>query len=169
MRPVLTQRMAEGMRQAWKATTRTPIQAADVEWRTRSVALPVGEHLKIDELRKTLDNTQAKPAERLGAATKLAWAERRAAGRQIDVGCLRLKEVYVLHLPGELFVEYQLAAQALRPQSTVCMAAYGDYGPGYIGTKIAYSQGGYETSPRATNVAPGVEEVLMTAIRELLK
>jgi len=169
MRPVLAQRMADGMRKAWEATTRTPIQAADVEWRTRPVALPVGEHLKIDELRKTLDNPQAKLADRLGAARKLVWAERRAAGRQIDVGCLRLKEVYVLHLPGELFVEYQLAAQALRPQSTVCMAAYGDYGPGYIGTKIAYSQGGYETSPRATNVAPGVEEVLMTAIRELLK
>ena len=28
----------------------------------------------------------------------------------------------------------------------VAMAAYGDYAPWYIGTAIAYEQGGYETS-----------------------
>jgi hypothetical protein len=48
------------------------------------------------------------------------------------------------------------------------MAAYGDYAPGYIGTEIAYSQGGYETGPDASNVAPEVEGVLMKAIRKLL-
>ena len=69
---------------------------------------------------------------------------------------------------GELFVEYQLAAQKMRPDSAVLMAAYGDYGPGYIGTAIAYTQGGYETGP-VSRVAPQVEEVLMRAIRELLQ
>jgi hypothetical protein len=73
-----------------------------------------------------------------------------------------------LHLPGELFVEYQLAAQQMRPDSPVMMAAYGDYGPGYIGTAVAYTQGGYETGP-VSRVAPAVEEVLMRAMRELLK
>jgi hypothetical protein len=67
-----------------------------------------------------------------------------------------------------LFVEYQLAAQALRPQDTVCMAAYGDYGPGYIGTTAAYPQGGYETGI-VSRVDPSVEEVLMAAITDLLK
>jgi hypothetical protein len=32
-------------------------------------------------------------------------------------------------MPGELFVEYQLAAKAMRPDLFVTMAAYGDYGP----------------------------------------
>ena len=50
-------------------------------------------------------------------------------------------------MPGELFVEYQLFAQRLRPDLFVAMAAYGDYSPGYIGTRIAYTQGGYETGP----------------------
>ena len=63
----------------------------------------------------------------------------------------------------------QLAAQQLRPELFVAMAAYGDYAPGYIGTEIAYSQGGYETSPGASKVAPQVEEVLMSAIRKLLE
>ena len=72
-------------------------------------------------------------------------------------------------MPGELFVEFQLAAAKLRPHDHVCLAAYGDYGPGYIGTEIAYSQGGYETSPRASRVAPEVESVIMDGLRKLLK
>jgi hypothetical protein len=71
-------------------------------------------------------------------------------------------------MPGELFVEYQLAAQRMRPDLFVAMAAYGDYGPGYIGTEIAYSQGGYETGPNASLVAPEVEGVLMAAMRQIL-
>ena len=48
------------------------------------------------------------------------------------------------------------------------MAAYGDYGPGYIGTTSAYGEGGYETSSAVNNVAPAVEAVLMGVMRQLL-
>jgi hypothetical protein len=100
---------------------------------------------------------------------KLAFLKRaKKAGYPVELTCLQLGSVYLLHLPGELFVEYQLAAQALRPDDTVCLAAYGDYSPFYIGTEVAYSQGGYETEPRSTHVAPGVEKVLLAGIREPL-
>ena len=56
----------------------------------------------------------------------------------------------------------------MRPDDFVAMAAYGDYGCGYIGTEIAYSQGGYETS-RVSRVAPTVEALLTEALRELVK
>jgi hypothetical protein len=49
------------------------------------------------------------------------------------------------------------------------MAAYGDYGTHYIGTEIAYSEGGYETEPRSSNVAPSVEKVLIVGMRKLLE
>jgi hypothetical protein len=49
------------------------------------------------------------------------------------------------------------------------MAAYGDYGPGYIGTAIAYEQGGYETLPSSSFVSPKVEPVLVDAMRKLLE
>jgi hypothetical protein len=49
------------------------------------------------------------------------------------------------------------------------MAAHGDYGPGYIVTAAAYHEGGYETSDRASNVAPKAEEVLMAAMKKLLE
>jgi len=57
----------------------------------------------------------------------------------------------------------------MRPDLFVAMAAYGDYGPGYIGTTVAYGEGGYETSQRASNVAPEVEPILMNAMKQLLE
>jgi hypothetical protein len=169
MRPVLAQRVADGLRKAWEATQKTPLAAADVEWRVRPVRLPLAPYLNAETLRKTLADTAVDQKQRLNAATDLALVERSAQGRAIELSCLRLGNAYVLHMPGELFVEYQLAAQQMKPEATVCMAAYGDYGAGYIGTEIAFTQGGYETSERASNVAPQVEQVLMQGMRDLLK
>jgi hypothetical protein len=106
--------------------------------------------------------------ERAEAAGELVWLKRCRAGDTIDVACLHLGKARVLHLPGELFVEYQLAAQGARPDLFVAMAAYGDYAPRYIGTEVSYTQGGYETGPRASLVAPSVERSLMDVIRRLL-
>jgi hypothetical protein len=39
---------------------------------------------------------------------------------------------------------------------------------GYIGTEIAYTQGGYEVGASSSNTAPAVEAVLMNAMRRLL-
>ncbi len=168
-RPVLTARMAEGMKKAWEATQKQPLAAGDVAWNTLPVALPLGAHLQRPELEATLADEKADARARLGAATKLAYLTRHENGHRIPLNCLALGPVRVLHLPGELFVEYQLAAQAMRPDLTVCMAAYGDYGTGYIGTQIAYSQGGYETRPTSSNTAPEVEQVLMDAMKKLLE
>jgi hypothetical protein len=93
---------------------------------------------------------------------------RNRSGHKIDLGCLSLGDTRVLFMPGELFVEYQLAAKKMRPDLHVAMAAYGEYGTAYIGTEIAYSQGGYETEPRSSNVAPQVEGVLMEGMKKLL-
>lgn len=169
LRVLLTDRMADGMQRAWAATKRTPITAADCQWRVQSVDLPLPDYLDADKLRATLENSAATEAERLTAAAKLAYVLRRKEGRPIELSCLKLGRTYLVHMPGELFVEYQLAAQKMRPDDTVCMAAYGDYGPGYIGTEIAYAQGGYETQPSSSNTAPSVERVLLDGLRALLK
>jgi len=168
-RPELAARLAEAMRLAWEGTTRSPIQATDVEWRTCPVELPVGDHIKAAPLEAALADSMKTSAERLNAATKLAWLEQTSSGRPVLLSCLRLNDAWILQMPGELFVEYQLAAQEMRPKSFVALAAYGNYSPGYIGTAIAYTQGGYETQPRSSNVSPGVEQVLMDGMRQLLK
>jgi hypothetical protein len=166
-RPVLVARLAVGMKAAWENTKRSPIASREVSWTVRSVVLPPSASLDEKKLLAILDDATAKENERLRAARDLVFLRRCQAKQAIPLACLRLGDARVLHLPGELFVEYQLAAQAAAPERFVATAAYGDYGPGYIGTKIAYTQGGYETS-YVSRVAPEVEDVLMPAIRELL-
>ena len=168
-RQILADRVASGMKQAWEQTEREPVTADDVSWQVLPVALPVAEHLHEQDLQKTLFDSEVVPAVRYAAAKSLVWLRRCQNGDTIDITCLGLNQVRILHLPGELFVEYQLAAQEISPHLFVAMAAYGDYAPGYIGTKISYRQGGYETSARASRVAPAVEEMLMKAIETLLR
>ena len=167
-RPILASRIEAAMTTAWEVTEKTPIGSDDVEWRTRYTALPIGSHLVEDQLRERLADDELKEGDRLNAATKLAFLERCKLGLGVQVSVLRVGKNWLLNMPGELFVEYQLAAQAMRPDDNVCMAAYEDYGPGYIGTKIAYNQGGYETSHGASNVSADVEEVLMDAMKAVL-
>ena len=168
-RQVLADRVAAGMTKAWEATVKTPITAADLAWESLPVALPPAPHLDEARLQAVVNDTTKSVRERSGAASELVWLQRCHAGDTIDITCLHLGKARVLHLPGELFVEYQLAAQKLRPDLFVAMAAYGEYAPGYIGTEVAYPQGGYETGPRASLVAPSVERVLMDAIKQLLR
>lgn len=166
-RGLLAERLANGMKRAWKDTKREPISPRDIDWKTEAVSIPPGKHLDAARLEAQLKAREASFIS-AGGGTRLAWVRRCAAGHKIDVSCLRLGKARILHLPGELFVEYQLAAKAQRTDLFVAMAAYGDYGPWYIGTRIAYDQGGYETSPSASNVGPDAEPVLMGAIKRLL-
>lgn len=168
-RQILADRVASGMEKAWDNTEKTPISAESVGWEVEPVLLPVAEHLDESKLQETIADETAKPDSRYSAAKQLTWLRRCREKDASPISCLTLGKARVLHMPGELFVEYQLAAQKLRPDLFVAMAAYGDYAPGYIGTKIAYGQGGYETSPRASKVSPEVEAVLMNAIKKLLK
>ncbi len=166
-RLILATRLADAMTSAWSSTQKQPLAAGDVGWQTVPVRLPVAPHLNEADLLQALRSEPARGY--VSKADQLAWVRRCQAGHAIDVACLRLGQTRVLHLPGELFVEYQLAAKAMRPDLHVALAAYGDYGPGYIGTAAAYPEGGYETSPGASNVAPDVEQVLMAAMKKLLE
>ncbi|MDF1743127.1 MAG: hypothetical protein P1V19_05495 [Gimesia sp.] len=165
-RPLLAQRLAAGMKQAWESTEKKPVTADDVSWKSKPVLLPLRDTLDQEKLTTILKNPKARRTDRIRAARDLIYLQRTQAGQTIDITRLKIGPVQVIHMPGELFVEYQLAAQKMAPGDFVCMAAYGDQGPGYIGTKIAYAQGGYETS-RVSRTAPEVEEVLMQTLQEL--
>ncbi len=167
-RAELTGRLADGMARAWESTVKVPISAADVCWRVQSRALPVSAYLDETKLLAQLDNPQQPVLARVNAARDLAWLQRCKSGQKVDLTCLAVGSARILHMPGELFVEYQLAAQKMRPDLFVAMAAYGEYGTGYIGTQISYSQGGYEVGPGISLVDETVEQVLMSAVKELL-
>jgi hypothetical protein len=167
-RPVLAKRLAKGMKEALESVKKVPLKGSEVEWRVAGAALPLSKLYTVKALETQVADEKLAVPQRLRAARHLVWARRCEAGEKLDITCLRVGPAYVLHLPGELFVEYQLAAQKMRAGAPVLMAAYGDYGPGYIGLATSYTQGGYETGP-VSRVGPGVEEALMRAMRELLK
>ena len=163
----LALRLADGMKRAWDGTKKFAVSPGNVGWKVEQVALPVAKHL--DEAKLMADVAKGSvPPVAVPAAERLAFLRRSSSGHEIDLAQLAIGDVRGLHMPGELFVEYQLAAKQMRPKLKVAMAAYGDYGTFYIGTERAYTEGGYETEPRSSNVAPEVETVLMQGIRKLL-
>lgn len=167
-RGILAERLAAGMKKAWETSRKNPVTAGDLTWRTTESALPINPKLQSEaSLLQAIDNKKLPTMYRVRAAEDLAWLHREAAGHKIQMSCLKLGPAYILHMPGELSVEYQLAAQKMRPHDFVCLAAYGDYGSGYICMAVHYSQGGYE--PTASRVGPAVGSVLFTAMRELLQ
>jgi len=165
-RGILAQRLADGMKRAWEATKREVIKAGEVSWIVEPVALSPAqycENLKTEM--KTNANDTLFIANNMSLLT---WFNRCREGKKIEISCLAIGSARILHMPGELFVEYQLAAKAERPDLFVTMAAYGDYGPGYICTAIAYKQGGYEAGP-AAGVTAQAEPILLAKIKNLLK
>jgi hypothetical protein len=135
-----------------------------------SPALPLRTEAMFTEERilADMENPKLIPRDRANAGRYLAWHRLVKAGRRVDISALRIGPVNLLHMPGELFIEYQLAARKMRPAGeTVALAAYGDYGPMYIGTRKAYAEGGYETGI-VSRVGPQVEDVLMGTLREAL-
>jgi len=165
----LAGRLADAMDRAWSAVVKQPITAADVDWRIRPPCLPVRDGLTEDGLLKVLSDPSAKFVDRIRAARSLIWLRRsRDGGVTIDFTCLKVGPARIIHLPGEAFVSYQLAAKKMQPEAFVCVAGYGEYGPGYIPTADAYDQGGYEVGP-VSRVGTETEPVMLSAIRELLK
>jgi len=160
-RLALAQRLAAGMKRAWEKTEKSPLHPNSIRWITESVRLEPNR-----EITYKLENRQNNAEWLMENASKLAWFNRYKAGHQTLLSCLRINDIRILHMPAELFVEYQLAARQMQPNRKVTMAAYADYGLGYIGTAESYGQGGYEV--RVSPFDKQAEKVLMTAIQNML-
>lgn len=164
-RGVLRDRLVAAMKAAWKTTKTEALEGW--EWRVERLALPARSEktFGVEANREVLENAKERPKQRILAAFQLAWLERRAT--PIDLTCLDLGKAQVLHLPGEPFVEFQLAARQRKKDGFVCVAGYGDGGPWYIPTAAAYFEGGYE--PSVAFVGPDSEKILLAAIDKLLQ
>jgi hypothetical protein len=163
-RPVLRDRVHDAMVAAWKATERAPLDS--LKWRIEPMRFRPRREPGFGEekSREALKDDKAPKAKRGNAAFQLAWLKR--IDRPIELTCLDLGKAAVVHLPGEPFIEYQLEAQKLRPDLFVCVAGYGDGGPGYIPTDRAFLEGGYEPT---VALADPCQEPLTRAIARLLE
>ncbi len=162
-RQILAIQLADGMKRAWETTSREPVNASSAKWTSLPVSLPpaafmddIGDETRTGSIVYLTNNL-----------FKLVWLMRLREGEKINISCLSVGRVCILHMPGELFVEYQLAAREMRPDLFKSMAAYGDYAPGYICTAKAYADGGYEAG-MASAVTPEAEGILMDVMKKLL-
>lgn len=165
-RPVLRDRMFDAMKASFKSTKRMAVTGWD--WRVEPVKLQPRKEANFGEekSKEALADEKAAKAKRGNAALQIAWLKR--LDRPIDVTCLDFGgKIFVLHLPGEPFIEFQLNAQKMRPNENVFVAGYGDDGPGYLPTAAAYLEGGYE--PSVALSSPETEATLLKAMAKLMK
>jgi hypothetical protein len=165
-RPVLADRLHKAMAAAWKATTRRPL--ADVTFRSVKYRLAPrnGPGFTVEDLKKRLQG-KGRPFDRCLAALGLSWRKRADAGCQLDLPVLDFGGAVLLLLPGEVYVEYQLLAQRLKPDSFVVAMGYGECATGYVPTEQAVKEGDSNLSDWCW-VAPGAEKVLTEALRKAL-
>jgi hypothetical protein len=166
-RPVIAEKMYKAMTAAWKATERQRLKSIDF----RSVSLRLeprgGEGFTVEDLTKRL-TTDPKPFGQCLAALGLSWRKRADAGHKIDVPVIDLGAAQLLLLPGESYVEYQLMAQTLRPDSFVVTLGYGECAPGYVPTERAVEEGDANLRDWCW-VAPGAEKAMTKALEAALK
>ena len=165
-RVALTDRIHQAMVDADLDASGRTTPLGSVDWKTLPLRFAVREDLDLDRLKAIVANPKATVTERNRSAMTCGWLLRVATRRPILLSRLDLGGVTLLHLPAETFVEYQLGAQANRPDRPIATAAYGDGGPWYIPLARSYDEGGYE--PSVANVSPKTEAPYRQAIRDLL-
>ena len=85
----------------------------------------------------------------------------------MEVQAFRMSDgVALVALPGELFAELGLAIKQRSPFATTLVVELSNDYPGYIPTKRAFAEGGYE--PTNSKIEPGGGEMLVDAAVELL-
>jgi hypothetical protein len=111
--------------------------------------------------------TDPKPFGQCLAALGLSWRRRSEAGRPIDVPVLDFGAAQLLLLPGEMYVEFQLMAQKLRPDSFVMTLGYGECAPGYVPIERAFEEGDSNLKDWCW-VAPGSEARIAATLKAAL-
>lgn len=161
-------RIHEAIARAGTALQPQPIES--IAW-TATNLQPAGRvSPSLEEIEAIIHRKSARTADRNRNAFRLTWLLRCEKGdRPLPLGALHLNggNISMLHLPAEVFIEYQLAAQKAAPGRTIAIAAYGDDGPWYIPTAPSYPQGGYEVS--VAFCEPEIDRLLTEANRSLLQ
>jgi hypothetical protein len=103
-----------------------------------------------------------------GAPLWVSMREQQRVPDTVEVMALRIGSVGIVGLPGEGFCEMGLAIKQASPAEHTIVIELANDAVGYLPTREAYDQGGYEVTPGATVYAPGCGEKLVeSACRQL--
>ncbi|MFO7901291.1 hypothetical protein [Roseovarius sp.] len=157
----LTERLFAGLKASAAATAYQPV--GELTWRTHGLTAP-SRGFDVEKLKKQIADSDQPKRNRISAAQDLAFVKR--LEKPFELSSLQIGDVFMVHLPGEPCIEYQLYAQRLRPEAFVAVAGYADGGCGYICLEQMFAEGGYE--PTASRFAPEVEQPARAAVRALV-
>jgi hypothetical protein len=166
-RGALAERLHTAMTIAWRDTKRQPITRCDFRVVPLRLEPRNDAGFTIAELEARL-TPATQPFQQCLAAMGLSWRRREEAGHRIAIPVLDFGVAQLLLLPGESYVEFQLAAQAARPDSFVCVAGYGEAACGYVPTEQHRAQGDSNLHDWSW-IAPGSEARMLEAIHAALK
>ena len=97
----------------------------------------------------------------------MSWQRRAARNATIDVPCLDFGPAQIVQLPGESYVEYQLAAQEMRRDALVMTLGYGECATGYVPTEKHFEEADGNLADWCW-VAPGCERPMRDALKAAL-
>jgi hypothetical protein len=165
-RALLADRIQNAMADAWTATKRFPLRQATFR------VIPLRFEPRNDagfskqELMRRL-KSDPKPFGQCLAAMGLSWLRRNESGQPIDLPVLDLGQALLALLPGETYIEYQLLAQKLRPDTAVMTIGYGESATGYIPAALQVAEHDANLADWCW-VSPGAERVLTTGLQQAL-
>ncbi len=166
-RPILAERLHQGMLAAWQSTKRYPLDKMGFRCVPMKLEPRRTPGFSPEEFRRTLTDNTRTAADRFFAAIGLSWRQRSDSGCHLDVPAIDLGPAQIVLMPSESFVQYQLWAQALRPDSFVMTLGYGDSGPGYIPTAKDAADG--YNDPYSYIAFPECEATIRQALAAALK
>jgi hypothetical protein len=155
------------MTAAWKATKKHPLKSIDFRLTRMRLEPRSSKGFTVADLTKRL-KTDKRPFGQCLAALGLSWRKRADAGHKIDVPCLDFGAAQLVLMPAESYVEFQLQAQKLRPDSFVAVAGYGECAPGYIPIDRAFTENDRNLDDWCW-IAPGSEKAMNAALKAVLK
>lgn len=157
-----------------KAYTRlAPLSKAAVRAVSAAVELPTPAVTadEVEEMRRVMA-TPPPPnvdftLERVHAARTLAIAALAGQPIRTEIQVIAIGSVAFVGVPGELFVEFGLEIQQASPFAHTIIVELANDSIGYIPTRVAFEQGGYE--PTTSRLLPSGGELITAKAIELLK
>jgi len=145
----------------------------------------------MEEVERTLDvySKELNEARQAGneakeriASAMLSWAEKAkeslASGceqrmQPFDVTILRLGEIAIVGLSGEVFIEYALNIRKASPFKETLVLGYTNGCIGYVPTESAFSEGGYEVDTAykyygTFMLSPKCEQIILSEVKTML-
>jgi neutral ceramidase len=124
---------------------------------------PCGE-VKISSLKRTV----ALPIKKDLPPDRLLSVDKDKETQNTEIQVLRIGDVYIVGLPGEVLVEIGLEIKAKAGIENLFVVSLANDAVGYVCPRAAYKEGGYEPGS-GTNLAPGAGEIITEQALKLIE